>query len=203
MKKSYSADDISALSGGEHVRMRPHLYFEDCFSEGTIDALPFEVLCHAFDEHLDGNCSEVKLTISQDSFHVEYDAGMSLSMIMDDLSKAEAIMTKVMACSNQKKHLEVGDAFCSVGMATINFACSRSELETCSEGQNGRFLFKDGVVEERKIILSTEKNEWTKLFMEPNKAIFKELSFTTEGIEKRLKKIETSFPELSLSVQFD
>ncbi len=53
MSKKYRADDIKALEPGEHVRMRPRLYFEKCYAENSLDSLPFEVLCHAFDEYFD------------------------------------------------------------------------------------------------------------------------------------------------------
>ncbi|WP_445710934.1 hypothetical protein [Flavobacterium sp.] len=64
MKEKYTADDIKSLDGGSHVRMRPEMYFEKCYTEQSLNSIVFEVLCHAFDEYLDGNCTEIKLSFS-------------------------------------------------------------------------------------------------------------------------------------------
>ena len=107
MKKKYTEEDIQALTAKEHIGLRPDLYFETCFAEKSLDSLPFEVLCHAFDEYFEGHCTEIKLQVTKRSFSLEYNAGMPLSLMNDHLTKAEVIMTKISACSNLKKHLEV------------------------------------------------------------------------------------------------
>jgi DNA gyrase/topoisomerase IV subunit B len=54
MKKEYNEDEIRTVDWAEHVRLRPQMYFNACFEEGTLDALPIEMACHAIDEYLDG-----------------------------------------------------------------------------------------------------------------------------------------------------
>ena len=89
-EKNYTADSIRALEGNEHVSMRPKLYFTECFEGNSLDALIFEVLCHAFDEHLEGNCTTITTTINTTSFTVIYDAGMSLeTMTMKTIPKSK------------------------------------------------------------------------------------------------------------------
>lgn len=118
-EKKYTANSIQSLEGMEHVRVRPKMYFEDCFKENNLNALVFGSLCHAIDEYFDENCSEIIINAVGNSLKIEYNAGMSLEKSRD-LTTAECIMTKIGACSNEKKHLEVGDEFCRVGMAIIN-----------------------------------------------------------------------------------
>lgn len=128
----------------EHVRLRPTMYFEDCFKENNLNSLVVAALCHAFDEYFDSNCNEVIIDAKEKLLSVKYNAGMSLENSWD-LTKAECIMTKIGACSNQKKHLAVGDEFCRVGMTTINAVSEKCELTTIYSTQKAQFIFEKGV----------------------------------------------------------
>ncbi len=199
MSKDYKEEDIQALSGKNHVRMRPEMYFEKCFSEKSLNSLPFEVLCHAFDEYYDGNCKAIKLTFWKDFFAIEYDVGMPLrKMKYDNLTYAEVIMTQVMACSNLKKHLAVGEAFCGVGMATVNFASKSCELTTVWNNKKGTFLFKDGETASRKIESHKGNESWTKIIVKPLKDVFGTLEFTSNGIIEKTEAIKEKLPHLNI-----
>ncbi len=52
-------------------------------------------------------------------------------------------MTKIGACSNEKKHLEAGNEFCRIGMAAINAASEKCELVTICNKQKGHFTFEN------------------------------------------------------------
>ncbi|SNR14178.1 DNA topoisomerase subunit B [Tenacibaculum jejuense] len=200
MKKKYTEDNIQALEAGEHVRMRPKMYFEKCFSENSLDSLPFEVLCHAFDEYFDGNCNEIELTIWKNSFSLKYNAGMPLSVRYEDLTNAEIIMTKIGACSNLKKHLAVGQEFCSLGMATINFASEKCKLTTVWQNQKGTFEFENGKLKAKNIESSESKSSWTEIIVEPNKLLFENLEFTSKGIKEKANEINKRLTDLNLVI---
>lgn len=202
MNKKYTADDIQALDGRIHVQMRPKLYFEKCFSENTLNSLPFEVLCHAFDEYFDKNCNEIELTIWKNSFLIRYNAGMSLSTKNDNLTNAEIIMTKIGACSNLKKHLAVGQEFCNLGMAIINSASKTCKLTTHWKNKKGTFEFEYGETK-TKIIESTTKDyahPCTEIYVVPNPSLFEGLIFTFDGINKKANEINNRFLNLNLIV---
>lgn len=187
MSKKYTADDIKALEAGEHIRMRPKMYFKKCFSENSLDSLPFEVLCHAFDEYFDGNCNEIELTVWNHSFSIKYNVGMSLSIRYEDVTNAEIIMTKIGACSNLKKHLAVGQEFCNLGMATINFASKNCKLTTYWKNQKGTFNFENGETKAVNIEPYETKNYSTKIFVKLNKLLFENLKFTSKGVKEKTK----------------
>lgn len=199
MSKEFTPDNIQALSIGEHIRMMPKLYFEKCFSENALDCLPFEVLCHAFDEHFDGGCNEIQLTVWKHSFSIKYDVGMSL-VIKYDLTTAERIMTQIGACSNLKKHLAVGKEFCNLGMATINFASKKCKLTTHSEGKKGTFLFENGITIDKRIEPFKSENSWTEIVVEPNNSLFESLKFTSKGICEKAKEINKRLTDLNIVV---
>lgn len=201
-KEEYTSDNIQSLSGRAHVLLRPRMYFEQCFSEESLDAIPFEVLCHAFDEYFDGNCKEIQLTVWKDSFSIKYDVGMPLRKIKyQEFTYPEMIMTKMMACSNLKKHLAVGQEFCSLGMATINFASEKSTLTSVWQHQKGTFEFEYGELTSREIVAYDTQESWTEIFIQPNKSIFKELQFTSNGIFERVTKIKKRLPDLNFNVE--
>jgi DNA gyrase/topoisomerase IV subunit B len=201
MNKEYSADDINALSAGEAIRMRPHLYFDKCFKEKTLDSLPFEVLCHAFDEYFDGGCKKIEIAVFNDHFTVSYDAGISLEVKHDNLSKAEVIMTQVFACKNEKKHLAVGEEFCSLGMATINFAAEKCELVTVSKGERGTYIFENGITKRKEIVRVQYGNECTKIYVKPSTLIFEGLGFSFDGINEKAKQINSRLTDLEIIIQ--
>ena len=201
MKRKYTEDNIQALEAGEHIRMRPKMYFEKCFEENSLDSLPFEVLCHAFDEYFDGNCKEIKLTVWKQAFSIKYDVGMPLSNTIEKLTKAEIIMTKIGACSNLKKHLAVGQEFCGLGMATINFASENCNLITVWNNQKGTFEFQDGKTISKNIEPFQSEVSWTEIYVQPNKLLFENLHFTSKGIEEKATEIRKRLKSLSFIVE--
>lgn len=201
MAKEYNEDDIQVLSARDAVRLRPQLYFEQCFKEGSLDALPFEVLCHAFDEYFDGKCSTIKLIVSKQSFTIEYDAGMSLKSTSSGISVAESIMTQIGACSNQKKHLEVGREFCSLGMATINFAAASCELTSQNNGNKGVYTFEKGLLKRKQEMSdSSSDSPFTSIYVHPDPDIFSGLQFTSKGIQKKVTRLSEKLSSLSFHV---
>ena len=187
----YTSVDIQALESHHHVRMRPQLYFEKVFAEKSLDRLPLEVACHAFDEVMDKNCSYLKITLFLDHFTIEYDAGISLRKIhpKSKITHAEAIMTMIAACHNYKKHLAVGDEFCDVGIMTINAASEWCKLLTYSNGQKGEFYFKEGETETRTICSSDEKKDYTKITVKPDATIFPNLKINPKTLQKKIDEV--------------
>lgn len=191
MDKEFSADKIQVISALESVRLRPKLYFESCFKSNTLDSLVFEALCHAFDEHFEGNCDEIKLTIWKDSFNVHYNAGMPLDKMKNHNSPYPVlIMTELFACSNLKKHLAVGEEYCQVGMSQINFGSESVILTTFSENKKGTFMFKEGKIESSNIESFESQSSSTEIHIRPSKELFGKLEITAKGVQDKMKKLE-------------
>jgi DNA gyrase/topoisomerase IV subunit B len=200
MAEKYTADDIQSVTASEHMRLRPMMYFEQCFSEKSLDILPFEVLCHAFDEYFDGNCREITLTLWSDSFSVVYDTGMSLRPTREGETVAEIMMTKMMACHNLKKHLAIGEEYCQIGMMTINLASSECKLTTVSNNEKASFIFKAGETESKSIVPYETEEAWTEIVVKPDKQIFNALEFTFEGVDAKANVIRQKLSDLIITI---
>lgn len=199
--KAYTEQDISEVSLNDSIKRRPQLYFIENFRNQTLDTLPFEVCCHAFDEHLDGHCHKIIITLNKDGFSIEYNAGISLKNIKpNNLPLAEMIMTEVMACSNLKKHLAVGQEFCTTGMAIVNAASTSCKLETIWNNKKGIFLFENGALISKNIKSNDTNDSWTKLMFKPNPEIFGDFQFTSNGIQEKIKTLNKKLPTLKIIV---
>lgn len=196
-EKKYTESSIQALEGMEHVRLRPQMYFEDCFKENNLNSLVFESLCHAIDEYFDDSCTEIIINANGNSLNVEYNAGMSLEKSWD-LTKAECIMTKIGACSNEKKHLEVGDEFCRVGMTTINAVSEKCELKTSWSKQKGHFIFEKGKTVFKEISKTDILEDSTTISFEISKDIFEDSLFELNDLQLKLNSLKERLPNLEI-----
>ena len=198
-EKKYTESDIRSLDGMEHVRFRPQMYFEDCFKENNLNSLVFESLCHAIDEYFDDNCNEIIINADGNSLNIKYNAGMSLEKSWD-LTKAECIMTKIGACSNQKKHLEVGDEFCRVGMTTINAVSEKCELITVYNSQKAQFIFEKGYTVFKEILETEIIEESTTISFEISKEIFGDFTFELIDLQLKLDLLKEKLPNLEIKL---
>lgn len=196
-KKIYEVESLIRVDFMDHVRLRPKMYFEDCFRENNLNALVFGSLCHTIDEYFDENCSEIIINAVGNSLKIEYNAGMSLEK-SHDLTIAECIMTKIGACSNEKKHLEVGDEFCRVGMAIINAVSEKCELKTIFSRQEGHFIFEKGKTVSKEIIKTDNSEDFTTISFEISKEIFGDSVFELNDLQLKLNALKERLPNLKI-----
>ena len=65
-KPAYGAEQIQALEGMEHVRMRPSMYIGDVNVRG-LHHLVYEVVDNSIDEALAGHCNNIDVTITKEN----------------------------------------------------------------------------------------------------------------------------------------
>ncbi|MEG2820009.1 MAG: AMP-binding protein, partial [Muribaculaceae bacterium] len=133
----------------------------------------------------DDNCNEIIINADGNSLNIKYNAGMSLDKSWD-LTKAECIMTKIGACSNEKKHLEVGDEFCRVGMTTINAVSEKCELTTIYNNQKAQFIFEKGYTVFKEIVETEIVEESTTINFEISKEVFGDFTFELNDLQLKI-----------------
>ena len=202
MTEQYDSSKIEVLKGLEPVRKRPGMYLDgDLDNSITLNQLVKESICHAVDEYVDGNCTKLKISLCDDHVCIEYDAGMSLKIHPEEgVCAAEIIMTTLYACRNMKKHLEVGEKYCKIGITILTALTEKLVLETASEKKCGTQTYSKGVP-----ISSFEINDWdgqdyTKLEAWPDKSIFGSTYFDFEDLENWGKALRNDLPNLNVSV---
>src|SRR5690554_7236053 len=65
-QSSYGADQIQALEGMDHARMRPSMYIGDVGTRG-LHHLVYEVVDNSIDEAMAGYCDAISVTINEDN----------------------------------------------------------------------------------------------------------------------------------------
>jgi len=85
-RESMNGQGIEVLHGLEAVRRRPEMYLASLDTANVADGLLFEALCHAFDEALDGACTEIEIVLRGAQATIEYDAGLPLCVSGTTLS---------------------------------------------------------------------------------------------------------------------
>jgi len=143
------------------------------------------------------NCSRIEFNLYDDYFSLRYDAGMSLEK-RNDCYKAELIMTAFFACRNVKKHLLVGEEFCELGIATINFASEYCELITVSNGLKGVFHFKEGAKTSSKVEAIDSLAEYTEIILKPDQQIFNDLKFSYEGVKLKVEELSAKLGDVEI-----
>lgn len=200
MKAQYNIDDIQALSIAEAIRLRPKMYFAKCFEDNSLDYLVVESICHAIDEHIENKCNKIEIKLNLDSFSIKYNAGIDLEKTIDDITIAEAVMTIIFACSNIKKNIRIGEKYCEIGIATINYASEFCELITVFNNKIGTFKFSKGKTEFREIKIKEDNNNYTEILFKLDKSIFGDLRYSYLCVLDRIEKIKSEFKNLEINV---
>jgi DNA gyrase subunit B len=191
-RDQYSADNIQALEGMEHVRMRPSMYIGDTGVKG-LHHLVYEVVDNSIDEALAGHCDSIKVIINEDDSISVEDNGRGIPVDMhkkEGVSALEVVMTKIGAGGKfDKDSYKVSGGLHGVGVSCVN-ALSDQLIAT---------VFRDGKIYEQeyargkalnpvKEIGTTDKRGTTVSF-KPDRSIFQITEYNYDTLAARMREL--------------
>lgn len=193
MEKS-NHPEIEILEGLEPIRRRPFMYIGDLSNKHITTTLLFQALCHAVDEAVDGHCTEVQMVIEKFGAVISYDAGLPLTPVRNgDTPTAVILMSRLSGCSNMKRHIEVGSEYCELGLAVLNAVCVDFVALTHLNGQQAKFVFSKGKLEQAVTVSKSENADYTRISFQLDHSILPRFNFDLDSVQNRAKQMAIKY----------
>ena len=192
-KNQYSADNIQALEGMEHVRMRPSMYIGDVGTRG-LHHLVYEVIDNSIDESLAGHCDKITLTINEDNSITTEDNGRGIPVGLhkkEGVSALEVLMTKIGAGGKfDKDSYKVSGGLHGVGVSCVNALSVNLKATVHREGKIWEQEYERGKpMYPVKSIGETDKRG-TVVTFKPDPQIFTlTLEYSYETLANRMREL--------------
>jgi len=194
VSEKYTAEQIKAVSGIEHVRLRPAMYIGDV-SERGLHHLIWEILDNAVDEAMAGYANKIKVELLSENIVSIEDNGRGIPVdIHPQLKKPalEIIFTHLGAGGKfSKEAYKYSGGLHGVGATVVNALSKFTEVIVRRDGKEFKQVYEKGVAKSPLTFLRvvSEKNTGTKVTFEPDNEIFEISRFDPSKIEKRLKEL--------------
>lgn len=193
LEKNYSADNIQALEGMEHVRMRPSMYIGDVGPRG-LHHLVDEVVDNSIDEAMAGHCDAIDVTVQEDGSITIRDNGRGIPVDIhkqEGVSALEVVMTKIGAGGKfNKDSYKVSGGLHGVGVSVVNALSTHLRARVYKNGKIWEQEFEIGKpLYPVKSTGETDQNG-TEVTFKPDPAIFKESTyFKYDTLAQRLREL--------------
>ncbi len=191
-KQNYTADNIQALEGIEHVRLRPSMYIGDVGTRG-LHHLVYEVVDNSIDEALAGYCDTIKVTIHKDNSITVEDNGRGIPVDMhkkEGKSALEVVMTKIGAGGKfDKDSYKVSGGLHGVGVSCVNALSNDLVATVQRNGKEYQQKYQRGVATTGVEEIGTAENTGTKVTFYPDDSIFNTTTYSYDTLATRLREL--------------
>ena len=200
-KTGYDADQILALEGMEHVRMRPSMYIGDVNVRG-LHHLVYEVVDNSIDEALAGHCDTIDVVITKENGIRVQDNGRGIPVGIHEkegVSALQVVMTKIGAGGKfDKDSYKVSGGLHGVGVSCVNALSIHLRAEVHREGKAYEQEYSKGVELYPVRECGTSTHNGTIMEFMPDSSIFEVLEYNYETLADRMR--ELSFLNQGLTV---
>ncbi len=195
----YGAEDIKAVTGLEHVRLRPAMYIGDIGERG-LHHLIWEILDNAVDEAMAGYAKNISVVIHDDGSVTVEDDGRGIPVdIHPETGRpaVEMVFTMLGAGGKfEKKAYAYSGGLHGVGASVVNALSEWLVVEVYRDGKIHRQEYRRGVpVYDLKVVGNTTKRG-TRVTFKPDPEIFETTRIKFDIVEKRIRELAYLNPEV-------
>ena len=192
-KSNYGADNIQALEGMEHVRMRPSMYIGDVGVRG-LHHLVYEVVDNSIDEALAGHCDTIDVTINEDNSITTKDNGRGIPVDIhkkEGVSALEVVMTKIGAGGKfDKDSYKVSGGLHGVGVSCVNALSAHLKATVHRDGKIWEQEYERGKTQYPVKAVGETDYRGTIVTFKPDHEIFKQtLEYNYDTLASRLREL--------------
>lgn len=190
---NYGADNIQALEGMEHVRMRPSMYIGDVGVRG-LHHLVYEVVDNSIDEALAGHCDTIDVVINEDNGITVRDNGRGIPVDIhkkEGVSALEVVMTKIGAGGKfDKDSYKVSGGLHGVGVSCVNALSEHLKATVHRDGKVWEQEYERGKTLYPVKSTGTTDDRGTIVTFKPDPEIFKiTLEYNYDTLASRLREL--------------
>src|SRR5437667_1725423 len=185
-KHIYDESKIKTLSSLEHIRLRTGMYIGRIgdgshYDDGCYILLK-EVVDNAIDEFIMGHGKEVQIEIKERSVSVrDFGRGIPLGKVVDCVSKINT------GAKYNDDVFQFSVGLNGVGTKAVNALSKDFLVRSFREGEFVEASFKQGKLKNEKKGKVSNEPDGTLIRFEPDPAIFKEIQFKPDHVERRLR----------------
>ncbi|MFN3599182.1 MAG: DNA topoisomerase (ATP-hydrolyzing) subunit B [Aquificaceae bacterium] len=201
LQESYVATDIKAITGLEHVRLRPSMYIGDIGERG-LHHLIWEILDNAVDEHMAGYANHITVIIHADGSISVEDNGRGIPVDIHPetgIPAVEMVFTMLGAGGKfDKKVYKYSGGLHGVGASVVNALSEWLMVEVYRDGRIYKQEYKRGepVYELRAVGNTTKRG--TKVVFKPDPEIFETTKIKFDIVERRIRELAYLNPDCTL-----
>ncbi len=195
----YGAQDIKAVTGLEHVRLRPAMYIGDIGERG-LHHLIWEILDNAVDEAMAGYARNISVIIHDDGSITIEDDGRGIPVDVHPETgrpAVEMVFTMLGAGGKfEKKAYTYSGGLHGVGASVVNALSEWLVVEVYRDGKIYRQEYRRGEpLYDLKVVGSTTKRG-TRVTFKPDPDIFETTKIKFDIVEKRIRELAYLNPEV-------
>ena len=192
-KTNYGADNIQALEGMEHVRMRPSMYIGDVGARG-LHHLVYEVVDNSIDEALAGHCDIIDVSINPDNSISVKDNGRGIPVDLhkkEGVSALEVVMTKIGAGGKfDKDSYKVSGGLHGVGVSCVNALSASLKATVYRDGKIWEQEYERGkTLYPVKTIGETTERGTMVTFLPDDQIFTQTLEYNYDTLASRLREL--------------
>jgi DNA gyrase subunit B len=204
-KGNYGADQIQALEGMEHVRMRPSMYIGDVGVRG-LHHLVYEVVDTSIDEAMGGYCDTVNVWINEDNSITVTDNGRGIPVDIhkkEGVSALEVVMTKIGAGGKfDKDSYKVSGGLHGVGVSVVNALSGALKATVYRDGKIYEQEYERGKTMYPVKTVGTTEFRGTMVTFKPDHEIFQQsLEYNYDTLANRLRELSYLNKGLTITIE--